>query len=138
MGQGGWHVLQANVPPSLVCAFEVSRPPLCLTRYLSYHTEQCQMVGASMNLQNACPQQSSNQNCQVTCQDPSQSNQCVTLQSQLIDGSPCGQSLFVSDVTCLMFDPGYGGFCSGGHCQAGSAFDTAKVSLTSQYLSSDF
>ena len=103
MGQGAWHVLQANVPPSLVRAFEVSRPPLCLTRYLSYHTEQCQMVGASMNLQNACPQQSSNQNCQVTCQDPSQSNQCVTLQSQLIDGSPCGQSLFVSNVTCLTF-----------------------------------
>ena len=61
------------------------------------------MVGASMNLQNACPQQSSNQNCQVLCQDPSQSNQCITLHSQLIDGSPCGQSLLVLNIIHLTF-----------------------------------
>lgn len=53
---------------------------------------QCQTIGASMNLQNACPNQN-NQNCQVSCQDPTQSNQCVLLQSELIDGSPCGKQI---------------------------------------------
>src|SRR5882762_5751830 len=42
---------------------------------------QCQTIGASMGLQDACPNQN-NQNCQVSCQDPT-SNQCVVLQSQL-------------------------------------------------------
>ncbi|EKM60498.1 uncharacterized protein PHACADRAFT_179757 [Phanerochaete carnosa HHB-10118-sp] len=67
-------------------------------------------IGASMNLQKACPSQD-DKSCQVTCQDPSTSNQCVVLQSQLIDGSPCG----------------YGGTCTQGTCKAGSALDTAKA-----------
>lgn len=72
--------------------------------------EQCQTVGASMNLQKACPSPG-DKSCQVSCQDPSTSNQCIVLQSQLVDGSPCG----------------YGGTCNKGNCQAGSALDTAKV-----------
>ena len=71
--------------------------------------EQCQTVGASMNLQKACPSQN-DKSCQVSCQDPTTSNQCVVLQSQLVDGSPCG----------------YGGSCQGGSCKAGSALDTLK------------
>ena len=73
-------------------------------------TEQCQTVGASMNLQKACPSPD-DKSCQVSCQDPTSSNQCVVLQSPLIDGSPCG----------------YGGTCNGGTCKPGSVFDTVKA-----------
>lgn len=51
--------------------------------------EQCQLVGASMGLQKACPS-NNDKSCQVSCQDPNNSNQCVVLQSTLVDGSPCG------------------------------------------------
>ena len=45
-----------------------------------------------MGLRRTCP--SPNQSsCQVSCQDPSSSNQCIVLQTMLVDGSPCGQSL---------------------------------------------
>ncbi|THH30380.1 hypothetical protein EUX98_g3806 [Antrodiella citrinella] len=71
--------------------------------------KQCQTVGASMNLTKACPSPN-NKSCQVSCQDPTTANQCVVLQSALIDGSPCG----------------YGGTCSNGSCQAGSLLDTVK------------
>jgi hypothetical protein len=75
--------------------------------------KQCQAAGASMNLQQACPNQNSN-TCVVSCQDPSHANQCVVLQTQLIDGSPCG----------------YGGVCAGGNCQAGNAINTVKAWYT--------
>ncbi|KAL4254484.1 Zinc metalloprotease [Abortiporus biennis] len=71
--------------------------------------EQCQTAGASMGLQKACPSQN-DKTCLVSCQDPTTSNQCIQLQSQLIDGSPCG----------------YGGTCQSGTCQTGSFLDTAK------------
>lgn len=51
--------------------------------------EQCQTVGASMNLKKACGS-SNDKTCQVSCQDPHTSNQCIVLQSTLVDGSPCG------------------------------------------------
>ncbi|KAJ3541674.1 hypothetical protein NM688_g6050 [Phlebia brevispora] len=60
---------------------------------------QCQTVGASLNLQKACPSHD-DKSCQVSCQDPTSSDQCVELQSPLIDGSPCG----------------YGGTCLQGSC----------------------
>jgi len=63
-----------------------------------------------MGLTTACPNKDDT-SCQVSCQDPKQSNQCVVLQAQLADGSPCG----------------YAGSCSGGKCQAGSLLDTAKA-----------
>ncbi|PBL01373.1 hypothetical protein ARMGADRAFT_1160579 [Armillaria gallica] len=71
---------------------------------------QCQSVGASMNLTTGCSNRN-DQTCQVSCQDPSNSNQCVLLSSLLIDGSPCG----------------YGGSCQSGSCKSGSAIDTAKA-----------
>lgn len=52
-------------------------------------TGQCQMVGSGMNLTRACPDRS-DQSCQISCQDPVQSNVCVTLRALLVDGSPCG------------------------------------------------
>ncbi|KIP05336.1 hypothetical protein PHLGIDRAFT_119917 [Phlebiopsis gigantea 11061_1 CR5-6] len=75
--------------------------------------KQCQTVGASMNLTTACPSQN-DKSCQVSCQDPTSSNQCIVLQSQLVDGSSCG----------------YGGTCASGTCQAGSFLDTAKAWYT--------
>jgi len=69
--------------------------------------EQCQSAGATMNLQVACPNQNS---CLVSCQDPNHTNECVVLQTQLIDGSP-----------------GYGGMCSGGTCQPGTPINTLKI-----------
>ncbi|KAJ7451147.1 zinc metalloprotease [Mycena latifolia] len=71
---------------------------------------QCQMLGSSMNLTRECPNQSSN-TCQVSCQDPSQSNQCILLTALLIDGSPCG----------------YGGVCASGKCQSSGLISTAKA-----------
>ncbi|TFK91513.1 hypothetical protein K466DRAFT_541493 [Polyporus arcularius HHB13444] len=65
--------------------------------------QQCALVGASMNLSKACPS-NNDKSCQVSCQDPSASNQCVVLQSTLVDGSPCG----------------YGGTCYSGSCKPGS------------------
>jgi len=71
---------------------------------------QCQTLGASMNLTKECPNQSSN-TCQVSCQDPTQANQCILLTALLIDGSPCG----------------YGGVCASGKCQSSGLISTAKA-----------
>jgi len=56
-----------------------------------------------MNLTKACSAKN-DRSCLVTCQDPSASNRCVILETQLIDGSPCG----------------YGGTCLSGSCKSGS------------------
>ncbi|GLB36615.1 putative zinc metalloprotease [Lyophyllum shimeji] len=74
---------------------------------------QCQTIGASMGLKQACPNRNDN-SCQVSCQDPTKSNQCILLTSLLIDGSTCG----------------YGGTCVAGKCQAASFLDTAKAWYT--------
>ncbi|KAG8781977.1 hypothetical protein FRB91_011264 [Serendipita sp. 411] len=71
-------------------------------------SQQCQVVGASLNLTKACPN-SSDSSCQVSCQDPKNPSQCVVLNSQLIDGSPCG----------------YGGTCITGNCKPGTLVQTA-------------
>ncbi|ELU43332.1 zinc metalloprotease [Rhizoctonia solani AG-1 IA] len=75
---------------------------------------QCQTAGVSLNLTRACPSRN-DRSCQVSCQDPRAFNQCVVLQTNLVDGSPCG----------------YGGTCNNGSCQSGSALDTAKAWYTS-------
>jgi len=71
---------------------------------------QCQTVGASLGLKAACPNQN-DQTCQIMCQDPTDSQQCIQLTSLLIDGSPCG----------------FGGTCLSGKCQAAGFLDTAKA-----------
>ncbi|KAF7319827.1 Zinc metalloprotease [Mycena kentingensis (nom. inval.)] len=71
---------------------------------------QCQMLGGSMNLTRACPNTGSS-SCQVSCQDPRSSNQCIVLTALLVDGSPCG----------------YGGVCASGSCQSNGLFSTAKA-----------
>jgi len=71
---------------------------------------QCQTVGASMGLQAACPNHN-DQSCQILCQDPTNSQECIQLTSLLIDGSPCG----------------FGGTCLSGKCQAAGFLDTAKA-----------
>jgi len=63
-----------------------------------------------MNLTKACTAKD-DKSCLVTCQDPTASNQCVVLQTQLVDGSACG----------------YGGSCASGTCKAGSWQDTFKA-----------
>lgn len=70
---------------------------------------QCQTVGASMGLQAACPDHSDQ--CQISCQDPTNSQECIRLTSLLIDGSPCG----------------FGGTCLSGKCQAAGLLDTVKA-----------
>ena len=84
-----------------------------------------------MNLQTACPSQNE-QTCKVSCQDPTASNQCVVLDSLLIDGSPCGPFTPFVFVLCLPLRrncilTGYGGSCSNGTCLSGGILDTAKV-----------
>ncbi|EJT98874.1 hypothetical protein DACRYDRAFT_69951 [Dacryopinax primogenitus] len=74
----------------------------CASGLCTSLTAQCQSVGASLNLSTACPQVQTS--CSVSCQDPTNANQCIILQSQLIAGSPCG----------------YGGKCYNNACQPGS------------------
>ncbi|KAJ7630404.1 zinc metalloprotease [Roridomyces roridus] len=74
---------------------------------------QCQQLGSSMNLTRACPSQSSD-SCQVSCQDPTQANQCILLSAMLVDGSPCG----------------YGGVCASAKCQSSGLISTAKAWFT--------
>ncbi|THU87752.1 zinc metalloprotease [Dendrothele bispora CBS 962.96] len=71
---------------------------------------QCQNVGSSLGLSKACPNHGDT-SCRISCQDPTQSNACVQLNSLLIDGSPCG----------------YAGTCINGSCKSGSALDVAKA-----------
>ena len=73
-------------------------------------TQQCRTVGASLGLQQACPQ--AQQTCQISCEDPKNPTQCIVLNSQLVVGSPCG----------------FGGTCDlNGNCQAGTLLDTVIV-----------
>lgn len=85
----------------------------CASGQCTSLSQQCQQLGGSMNLQTACPAQN-DKSCMVSCQDPSHANQCITLQTQLVDGSPCG----------------YGGTCTNGACRPGSLFETAKAWYT--------
>ena len=81
-----WRVLVVNVRLS-----PVSRPSFyqAIMIYLNPPWPvQCQTVGASMGLRAACP--AHQKTCQISCQDPTSSQECVTLSSLLIDGSPCG------------------------------------------------
>ncbi|KAH9996624.1 Metallo-peptidase family M12-domain-containing protein [Russula vinacea] len=61
----------------------------CATGQCTSLALQCQQLGASMNLQAPCPNQN-DQTCKVSCKDPTTPNQCVELDTLLIDGSPCG------------------------------------------------
>ncbi len=81
-----------------------------------------------MNLTTGCSNRN-DQTCQVSCQDPSNSNQCVLLSSLLVDGSPCGMcTVFSLRARYLRKSwSGYGGSCQSGSCKSGSAIDTAKV-----------
>ncbi|ETW87646.1 Metallo peptidase M12B [Heterobasidion irregulare TC 32-1] len=82
----------------------------CASGQCTSLSQQCQQVGSSMGLSQACPSQN-DKSCSVSCQDPQSTNQCIVLGSSLIDGSPCG----------------YGGNCQNGTCEAGSLLDTAKA-----------
>ncbi|KIY45710.1 zincin, partial [Fistulina hepatica ATCC 64428] len=81
---------------------------LCTSRSL-----QCQNLGASSGLEKACTKKDDT-SCLVSCQDPSHANACISLNSQLIDGSPCG----------------YGGACYSGVCKSAGALTTAKAWYT--------
>ncbi|KAL0945556.1 hypothetical protein HGRIS_014717 [Hohenbuehelia grisea] len=85
----------------------------CASGVCTSLARQCQMLGASMNLKEACPNRNDD-SCRVACKDPTQSNACVVLQAMLVDGSPCG----------------YGGTCQTGKCNPGNLFDTAKAWYT--------
>ncbi|KZT22093.1 hypothetical protein NEOLEDRAFT_1157893 [Neolentinus lepideus HHB14362 ss-1] len=90
-----------------------SKGSACASGQCTSPSLQCQQLGASMNLQEACPAQN-DKSCLVSCQDPTAANQCITLQTQLVDGSPCG----------------YAGTCMGGNCKAGSLIATAEAWYT--------
>lgn len=82
----------------------------CASGICTSVSQQCQTVGASLNLTTACSQQAST-GCQLSCQDPSSADQCIVLQATLPNGLPCG----------------YGGTCESGTCQAGDLISTAKA-----------
>ncbi|TFL06250.1 Metallo-peptidase family M12-domain-containing protein [Pterulicium gracile] len=85
----------------------------CASGICTSNDRQCQIVGAPLRLQKACPNRGDT-SCLISCQDPENPNQCRILQSPLIDGSPCG----------------YGGTCNSGSCESGSALDSAKAWYT--------
>ncbi|KAF8640719.1 hypothetical protein AX17_000371 [Amanita inopinata Kibby_2008] len=85
----------------------------CATGHCTSPSLQCQAIGGSMGLKDACPNHGDT-SCQVSCQDPTKSNTCVLLGTLLVDGSPCG----------------YGGTCSSGKCEAGSLMDIVKAWYT--------
>ena len=90
---------------------------------------QCQSAGSTLGLVKACAAKN-DRSCQVSCQDPRTPNQCVVLQTQLVDGSPCGaHSLISSDriITEVTVVTGYGGTCLNGSCHNGSIWDTFQV-----------
>ncbi|RXK34760.1 hypothetical protein M231_07981 [Tremella mesenterica] len=74
---------------------------------------QCQQAGEGMNLTTACGQRD-DKSCVVSCKDPTTRNQCVVLQTSLIDGSPCG----------------YGGHCYNQTCRSGSWENTLDAMYT--------
>ncbi|KAF8807176.1 zinc metalloprotease [Phlegmacium glaucopus] len=82
----------------------------CASGQCTSVAQQCQTVGASLGLRAACPDHS-DQSCQISCQDPSNSRACIRLTSLLIDGSPCG----------------FGGTCLSGKCQSAGILETAKA-----------
>lgn len=55
---------------------------------------QCQSAGSTLGLTKACPAKN-DKSCQVSCQDPGTANQCIVLQTQLANGSPCGARTFI-------------------------------------------
>ncbi|KZS90349.1 hypothetical protein SISNIDRAFT_444293 [Sistotremastrum niveocremeum HHB9708] len=79
----------------------------CANGLCTSQSLQCQTVGSSLGLKAACPNR--NPSCSISCQDPDDSSSCMVLQSNFVDGTPCG----------------YGGFCEKGNCQLGSLLDTA-------------
>ncbi|KAL5518495.1 hypothetical protein ACEPAH_177 [Sanghuangporus vaninii] len=96
-------------PNGQSCGSDAGDSLACANGVCTSLSQQCRIVGASLNLTQACQRQDTS--CRVSCQDPSNPSQCIQLQSQLIDGSSCG----------------YGGTCQSGQCQSGSALDTAKA-----------
>ena len=100
VGPKAWRARQGSVPPWHVgrsTFFSRLLTELTACR-LTITSVQCQQLGASMNLQAACPKQN-DQTCKVSCQDPATPNQCVVLDTLVIDGSPCGPfTLFLCAV----------------------------------------
>lgn len=90
---------------------------------------QCQSAGSTLGLTRTCPAKN-DKSCQVSCQDPQTPNQCVVLQTQLVDGSPCGECASVYGIqtaTEVGATTGYGGTCSSGSCKSGSAWGAFTV-----------
>lgn len=90
---------------------------------------QCRSAGSTLGLVKTCAAKN-DRSCQVSCQDPRTPNQCIVLQTLLVDGSPCGahnmtyRGEFVAEVTVAI---GYGGTCLSGSCHSGSAWDVFQV-----------
>ena len=75
---------------------------------------QCQTQGASLGITKACALEQS-PTCSVTCASATMgAGSCIILDSNFIDGTPCG----------------YAGVCSNGACQNGSGLNAAKAWYT--------
>ncbi|KAI9594865.1 Metallo-peptidase family M12B Reprolysin-like-domain-containing protein [Syncephalis fuscata] len=91
-----------NSSSSLTCASGV-----CTSR-----DEQCrQRSMPTQPLSHYCPDSSGVDACAIVCQDPTQSNRCLILSGQLLDGSECGM----------------GGRCEAGVCQGSSVVNAVKA-----------
>jgi hypothetical protein len=114
---------------------------------------QCQSAGASMNLTTACGQRDDT-SCVVTCKSPNVTyvscpshpmcpwltagrNQCVVLQTPLVDGSPCGervdpsgaigQSLMEPRLWWTLLQPDLPSRVVGGHIRLVVHFQSADL-----------
>ncbi|KAL0572598.1 hypothetical protein V5O48_009359 [Marasmius crinis-equi] len=85
----------------------------CASGFCTSVAKQCQSQGASMGLKDACKQPQST--CELVCQDPKSSNSCIKLNSNMLDGSPCG----------------FAGTCENNQCKNGPWTQVVAVSSAS-------
>ena len=131
-GSGGLSCAD-GICTSLDCGF----PHLCTFTFkgTDHASVQCQSAGSTLGLVKACSAKN-DRSCQVSCQDPRTASQCIVLQTQLVDGSPCGtHNLICGDeiVAEAAGTIGYGGTCVTGSCHSGSIWDTFTVRFPSVF-----
>ncbi|WVN87729.1 uncharacterized protein L203_102924 [Cryptococcus depauperatus CBS 7841] len=71
----------------------------CASGQCTSLSKQCLLAGGSLGLNQGCGQKD-DKSCLVSCKDPNSTNQCVILQTPLVDGSPCGYAGHCYNSTC--------------------------------------
>ncbi|KAI8064518.1 Metallo-peptidase family M12-domain-containing protein [Gongronella butleri] len=81
----------------------------CASGICTSRDEQCVARGLRLNITHQCPFQEDS--CQITCADPSDSQNCLVLSGIFLDGTECGLA----------------GFCRGGSCVSSGLSNTINA-----------